>query len=69
MNEPSEIELMHTEYGTAITMHHEIVGWINKTVDDKVIVSAGGSKKVVDTATQEGYLDHIKQMINGEHYE
>ena len=69
MNQLPQIELMRSEYGTAITINQKIVGWVNKTVDGKVIVSVGESKKVVDTDTQGGYLDHIKQMISGERYE
>lgn len=40
-------ELMYSEYGTAVTVGGKVIGWVNRTVDDKLIITVGGSKKVV----------------------
>lgn len=69
MSQLPQIELMHSEYGTAITINQKIVGWVNTTLNGKSIISIKNTKKVVDTGTQDSYIDHIKQMIDGEHYE
>lgn len=69
MSQLSQIELIHSEHGTAISVNKKIIGWVNTALNGKSIISIENTKKVVDTGTQDSYIDYIKQMINGEHYE